>query len=155
MDALQFCPECGAHWKDGITCQENFHQMLAWESNHPQVNYSVHHLTVLSYYLQHPRLYSPQGLAGAEQLLVDFLENGLSPQEVRRRQKNKVASDRRAWKIGGTEGARGSYPHPVHWNMTAADVIAGGEAHYTGNVHAWTQSILDALRASGNLPKAG
>jgi Family of unknown function (DUF5946) len=154
MDSVQFCLECGAPWKDGITCQENFHQMLAWESDNPEMNYDVHHLMVLSYYLQHPSLYSPEGLSGAVQLLVDFLESGLTPQEVRRRKRNLLDSSRRNWKIGSTEALRGAYKNPVRWDMIATDVIAGGVEHYAENVRAWAQSILDVLRASGNLPKA-
>jgi hypothetical protein len=153
MDALQFCPECGAPWRDGMTsCQETMHQLLAWEFENPHMNYDVHHLMVLSFYLQHPSLYSPDGLAGALQLLVDFLESGLPPQEVRKRDKDRLDSRRRSWKIGGKEGSQGTYKNPVHWTMVAADVVAGGANGYEQNVRRWAQSILDALSASANLP---
>jgi len=62
--------------------------MLYWE-NEVLANGEVHHLLVLCYHLQHPRLYSPAGLGYAIQLLRDFLVGGLSPQEVRRESRDR------------------------------------------------------------------
>ena len=72
MDSMPFCSECGAAQTPEATCQDHFHRMLAWEIENPSLG-EVHQLMVLSYYLQHPSLYSPRGLEGAKQLLVDFL----------------------------------------------------------------------------------
>jgi hypothetical protein len=58
------CPECQGVWLAGNTCSVCFNLMLAWEFEHPEAA-SVHHLTVLCYYLQHPSMYSPEGLAHA------------------------------------------------------------------------------------------
>ncbi len=40
---------------------------------------------VLGYHLQHPSLYAPDGLEYSLQLLVGFVERGVSPQQVRER----------------------------------------------------------------------
>jgi hypothetical protein len=116
------CPECGAVWEGGHTCQDDFHQMLFWEAEDLQRR-EVHHLTVLCYHLQHPSLYSPEGLAYLQQLLYEFVQQGVAPQEVRKRNRTQVDSGRRTWKITARPGAQGAYLHPVMWTMTAADVI--------------------------------
>ena len=63
------------------SCVDDFNELLAWEADNPAYAQEVHHLTVLCYHLQRPSLYSPEGLAGAKGLLVDFVEGGLSPLE--------------------------------------------------------------------------
>jgi hypothetical protein len=148
VEPLSHCPECGSAWSNGITCREHFEQMLAWEFEYPEVN-TVHHLTVVCYHLQHPSLYSPEGLRGAIHLLADFLDGGLNPEDVRRRDRQKLASGVRKYKIKGTPASHGVYSSPVHWTLTAADVIAGGPALYDQNVKKWAGAVLDALKASG------
>ena len=77
MVAPQRCPECGASWTNGQTCDDYFHQMLFWEVENPGDGAEVHHLMVLCYHLQHPSLYSPAGLSEARRLLAEFVERGL------------------------------------------------------------------------------
>lgn len=138
------CPECGAPWSGVVTCRDHFYQFLYWENEDPSV-VSVHHLMVLCYHLQHPSLYSPDGLAHARMLLHEFVANGVSPQEMRHRQRAAVDSGQRGWKVKGTPGARGAYDRPIPWTMTAADVAAGGLGSYVENIRAWAQSIYAAL----------
>ncbi len=150
MRATQVCAECGATQVDGKTCEDDFHQMLAWESENPSFGAEVHHLMVLCYHLQHPSLYSPEGLTEAVHLLVEFVERGASPEEIRKRNRRRLDSGKRTWKIKGTPTSYGSYERPVEWPMTAADVIAGGANSYCDNVRAWARSVHEALKASGN-----
>ena len=145
------CPDCGASWMDGITCQDHFHQMSAWELEDPKRLGRVHHLMVLCFHMQHPVLYSPDGLEMAKRLLIDFLVNSISPQEARRRGQAALDSGRRKFKIKGTPVSHGAYLHPVQWTMTAADVTAGGMDRYCENVEAWAQSVLEALGSAGEL----
>lgn len=142
----QRCPDCGAAWVDGLTCTDHFHQMLFWEAETPPLG-EVHHLMVLCYHLQHPALYSPAGLEFSRGLLEDFVVRGVTPAEVRQRDRDTVDSGKRNFKITGRLGAQGSYPQPVPWTMRAADVVAGGAAHYIDNVRAWAQSVHEALTA--------
>ncbi len=146
MPDFQKCPECGARWKEGETCETDFHQMLFWEAEYPTYG-EVHHLTVLCYHLQHPSLYSPDGLKEARRLLAEFVEHGTSPVEVRKNNRDHVDSSKRTWKIKATATAQGSYDQLIHWPLTAADVVAGGSDHYCDNVRAWARSINDTLRA--------
>ena len=147
----EVCAECGARHAEGGSCQEDFYQMLAWEADNPAYGAEVHHLMVLCYHLQHPALYSPEGLDVARQLLIDFLVEGVSTQEARRRNRVAVSSSNRKWKIIGTPERYGTYHGAVPWSITAADVVAGGESNYCDNVRSWAKSVHEALMASGNL----
>jgi hypothetical protein len=146
----ELCPECGAVLASGMSCEASFHQMLYWENEDPRRG-AVHHLVVLGYYLQHPALYSPEGLEYGKQLLVDFLEGGLSHQQVRQRKQAQVDSGLRSWKVQGTPEAHGAYVHPPRWRMTAQDVVMAGAEAYIEQVQAWARLILADLRSSGNL----
>ncbi len=144
------CPECGAAWRDGLTCEAAFHQMLFWENEEPSRG-AVHHLAVLAYHLQHPSLYSPEGLQYGIQLLVEFVDRGVAPEQVRKNNRASVDSSRREWKIRPKPGEEAHYPHPITWRMTAVDVVKTGADHYVDSVRAWAQSVLNDLRSSGNL----
>ena len=144
MERIQTCPECGSKLHHGETCQDYFYQMLFWEAENP--NYGVvHHLMVLCYHLQHPSLYSPEGLRQAITLLSDFLERGLTPEQVRKRSRNTVNSSTRTWKITGTPSSHGAYEHPIAWTMTAVDVIEDGKVNYCDSVRTWARSVLEDL----------
>lgn len=146
----QKCPECGAEWKDSKTCQDDFYQMLFWEAENPAIGV-VHHLMVLCYHLQHPSLYSPEGLIEGKNLLIAFVQDSVSTEEIRRRNKNRVDSGKRDWKIKATAVSKGAYANPVEWVMSAADVIAGGSDSYVENVRKWAQLALETLKASENI----
>lgn len=149
MAKSQKCPECGAIWAGDETCVDHFYLLEAWELENRL--YDVHHLMVLCYYLQHPSLYSPEGLRDAKRLLVMFLEEGASPQQVRQRMHNAVDSSARTYKITGTPESHGEYTHPIQWTMTAADVVVAGIESYYDSVATWADSVLKALRLSQNL----
>lgn len=149
MASVERCTVCGAVWVDALTCEASFHQMLAWELENQL--YDVHHLLVLCYYLQHPHLYSQQALQGAMQLLMQFIEQGFSPQAMRTHIGGAVDSGVRTYKITGAEGAQGSYSVPVVWQMHVTDVARAGLTDYYANVRLWAQLTLKALRTSGNL----
>lgn len=143
------CPECDADWSDGQTCTDCFHLLLGWEHEYQLPD--VHHLLVLCYHLQHPSLYSPTTLAWGKRALARFLEEGVTPQALRREMHPMMDSGKRNFKITGTPESHGAYAHPVVWTMTVHDVVQGGPDHYYANVRAWAESILQSLRASGNL----
>lgn len=144
MDSVQRCPECGAIW-DGKTCQDDFGQMLSWEAENPGLG-EVHHLMVLCYYLQHPSLYSPEGLTGARELLTEFMERGISPSEARKRNRDKVDSGRRQWNIKGTPERHGEYGRFITWELTASDVTAKGVDNYCAMVKNWARSVHAILK---------
>ncbi len=139
------CPECGAILNSDQTCTDFFYQMLFWENDDPSRGV-VHHLLVLCYHLQHPSLYSAEGLANGRQLLADFIERGLKPEEARKRNSTSVDSGKREWTVTARPGNEGAYERPISWTMTAADVVAGGAANYVENVLAWARASHNALR---------
>ena len=139
------CPECGAVHLDDATCETDFHQLLAWESEDPQ-RWEVHHLTVLCYHLQHPSLYSPETLTGGLQLLTDFVEGGVTPGEIRRRNKVKLSSTHRKFKITGTVDRHGAHDRPILWTMRAVDVVAAGPDRYCESVRAWARAMQAVLK---------
>lgn len=144
------CPECGTSWADGTTCEDNFHQLLFWEAERPSLGV-VHHLTVLCYHMQHPSLYSQDGLENAKGLLVSFVVKGLSTETVRKQNGAVVASDKRGWTVTARPDSKGAYAHPVTWTMTARDVVAGGMDNYVENTTRWAGSVLASLQASNNI----
>ena len=149
-DQPAVCPECGAPWPDGRTCDDDFYQMLYWESEHPEI-YAVHHLMVLCFTMQHPSRYSVEGLEAGKELLTEFVANGVLPQEMRRRNAPRVASDRRATPITARPDNQGAYAYPVTWTMTAADVAHADVHAYVENTREWARQTYAALKASGNL----
>ena len=150
MEPNLVCEQCGASLAEGRTCQDDFHQLLFWEAENPEF-WQVHHLTVLCYHLQHPNSYSAEGLAGAKKLLVDFLEEGLTTEDVRKHERHSLDSGNREWRVRGDESSRGKYRNPINWKISVRDVVLGGKQHYPDHVRKWANSILDALRVSGNL----
>jgi len=149
MDTASYadpCPECGA-----VGCEDAFYQLLGWENEAPALGI-VHHLTVLCFYLQHPSRYSPEGLRYGVNLLVDFVERGLSPANARQHNSNGLDSGTRKWKVTARSGAQGAYRAAPRWTVTAPHVLAGSMAGYIEQVNYWARSIVTALRESGNLP---
>lgn len=151
MEIPTHCPACGARWIDSITCESHFHQLLFWEVEDPSRG-SVHHLLVLSYHLQHPHLYSPETLQAGMQMLAQFIEEGVSPKQMRQRLQSSVDSGHRTHPITARPGHTGAYAYPVIWKVTAADVVSAGADAYISSVEGWASSILAVLRESGNLP---
>jgi hypothetical protein len=144
------CPDCGAAWANDQTCHDHFLEMLFWENENPALAI-VHHLMVLCYHLQHPRLYSADGLAYGKHLLIEFLERGTTPAQIRRRYGRQLNSRNRKWKIKGWPEEQGAYDRPVNWTMTAADVVLAGMGRYGDSVRAWARATLIDLKVSGNL----
>jgi len=151
MATTHICPECGAEHAGDLTCHDDFYQLLYWEAEDPPLGV-VHHLMVLCYHLQHPSLYAPEGLANAKGLLVDFLDRGLTPEQVRAKNSPLVDSGKRTFKITATADSRGAYSQPIRWTLTAADVVRAGKDRYVEIVNAWAQSVHASLRAGGELP---
>ena len=144
MDDTIICLECGAAQPHGKICQDDFHQLLYWETEFPEL-WWVHHYMVLCYHLQHPSLYSPEGLKYGRQLLKTFIEDGVSPEEVRKRNRNIVDSGQSNWKIIG-DVVRGSWDCHIIWTMTVADVVGAGIENYCERVEAWAKSVHESLK---------
>jgi len=106
---------------------------------------------LLSYYLQHPSSLSQEWLVGAKQQLIDYLEHGITPQEMRKHIAPQVDSGQRDYKIRATPDSIAHYQYPINWSMTAKDVVDKGIDQYYVSIVAWAKSILDDLRQTKNL----
>lgn len=137
------CPACGAA---GDNCETDFHQTLFWENEYPDLTLDVHHLLVLCYHLQHPHLYSVEGLENALGLLKNFVVDGLSPQAVRKLNAPKVDSGKRKFTVTARPDSIGSYPKQPLWTIYLTDVVAGGVEDYRANIKKWAESIYEAIR---------
>lgn len=147
------CHECQTITINPHTCLDYFHTMGFWELDHQL--FDVHHLMVLSYHLQHPHQMSPEWLQGAQWQLVQFLEQDVSPQEMRQKMAKHVDSGKREYTMTAGPDSHAEYHYPIVWTMTAKDVVDAGIEPYYESVEKWARSILKSLRESGNLsPKS-
>jgi uncharacterized protein DUF5946 len=147
----KICSKCGAPLERGKECIEYFNQMLAWDFADFKVAGRIHHLTVLCYYLQHPKKYSREGLKESLKMLQDIVESKLSVEELYKKQSNVFSSEKRDWHVEGTEENHGEYSRNIKWSMTAADIIKSGVTTYPKRVEEWSKAIYEELRKSGDI----
>ncbi|MES2225772.1 MAG: DUF5946 family protein [Patescibacteria group bacterium] len=145
------CSECGSSLRGVAACREYLNEMIRWDFEDFTGVGKVHHLTVLSYNLQHPSLYSSKGLEDAKSSLPEFLANPESFKAHDERNRNRLSSDVRDWKITGTPDDHGSYATAPIWKIAAADIVREGLPDYVENVKKWALSVLHSLEESDNL----
>ena len=145
------CPECGSLLENVTECREYLNEMVKWDFEDFTGVGRVHHLTVLSYNLQHPSVYSPKGLEDAKGSLKEFLANPESFKEHDARNRRTLSSDARDWKITGTLEDHAKYSMMPQWTITASDVVKGGLPNYVENVKKWAESVRESLAVSSNL----
>jgi hypothetical protein len=71
------------------------------------------------------------------------VEQGVSPQEVRRRSRRALDSGTRTWKV---TGAPASYAVQPRWTMTVVEAGTGDKAGHCARVEAWARSVHAALQ---------
>ena len=147
----KICNECGGLIVDVDVCRDYLNKMIVWDFEDFSGVGQIHHLTVLCYQLQHPSSYSQRGLEDAKSFLVEFVDKNVSFEEHDKRNREKLSSAVRNWKITGTHEDHGKYKSVVDWKITAGDVVQAGLSEYVENVKKWSRSILNTLRESGNL----
>lgn len=145
------CPECDAPLEHVTACREYLNEMIKWDFEDFTGVGKIHHLTVLSYNLQHPSVYSQKGLADAKESLKEFIQDPESFAAHDERNRKNLGSDVRDWKIAGTAEDSGKYRTAPTWTMRASDVIRAGLPEYVENVKKWSTSVFESLQASGNL----
>src|SRR4030065_2973355 len=91
------CSQCGAIYTTAETCKNRFNTSQLIESEQPAY-YTVHHLSVPCYMLQH-NLYSLQGWMVAKELLDQFINHGLTPQTARKQHRDRSDNANRKWSI--------------------------------------------------------
>lgn len=138
------CPECGAAWVEGASCEEIFHACLAMEFTDPAYG-AVHNLTVPAYYLQHPSLLSHKGWQEMQATLAGFLIAGVSVGEMRRRAAERLDSGERdfSFRKGEPKDLTG-----IVWSQTIADIRLDDAKSYRAGIRGWAQAVLDDLHSA-------
>lgn len=138
------CAECGAPWTAEDNCEEQFHRFLVLEFTDPDYG-AVHHLTVAAYMLQHPSRLSLKGWQAIRELLGQFVEDGVSPAEVRTRRQKSVDNRHRLWSF--KKGPRLQLPSAFAWTQTILSIDDATAAQYRENIEQWArQTLADVAR---------
>lgn len=141
------CPECGAAWPEGQTCQGLFDEFLVWEFQDPEYG-AVHFLTVAVFMTQHGR-YTDEAQAWIKQKLRENLEEGQPFEQIRRAANREASQANRTWKVVRPPGA--PPPPRIAWAMTIVDVARQHElsafdaAAYRAAVMEWARTTLRQL----------
>lgn len=138
----QKCSQCGAEYPSGGACRDRFDLCLVKEFESPTTFGAVHHLTVTCYMLQH-NAYSRQVWLEARKMLAQFIQEGVTPAEMRNRIRSKFDSAKRAkrpWRV--TKGAKLAEFDSIVWSRTIADVRLDDAGTYCSDVKLWAISVL-------------
>jgi hypothetical protein len=151
--AMAVCPECGAPQLPGAECRTCFDALLAFEAERAEVFAAVHHLTVATYFLQHPTGYSAEARASWAALLDDALAGRVRVGDLRRRQGRQFAGARRVREPGAPMPA----DWPRRWPMTVRDVFDPREplpapAAYIARAKEWASATSATLAARAAMP---
>lgn len=135
----QKCPQCGGDLPSEETCRHRFVRCMALEYENPATYGAVHHLTVICYMLQHNG-YSRDGWLEARDMLARFIQDGVTPTEVKQQNRYKFNSGHRTWSI--TKGERLSDVDGLLWTRTIADVGLDDPEVYCADVILWARGVL-------------
>lgn len=137
------CPQCGAAWDSGLTCQDIFDDFLVHDYTDPGYG-AVHALTVACYMVQHGQ-YSDEGLRWIARQLRAILEEGMSADELREVATHDVQPGR-TWKVN--RGPDDPGLPPIRWSMTIVDVFARvrDADSYRAAIRAWARVTLDEMQ---------
>ncbi len=136
---MNTCPQCGAALDPGETCRERFDALQLLELASPAY-YAAHHLSVPTWMLQHNE-YSRRGWLEVRRLLAEFVHEGVTPEEARRRARGASSGSRKGWSI--TRGPKLAEVEGVEWTRTVADVRSDSAEHYVEDVRRWAESVLE------------
>jgi hypothetical protein len=139
------CDQCGAARVRDSDCIACFHALLAFENERPAAFEAVHHLTVATYYLQHPRAYTADALTFWRDAIRASLEESTSSDEIRRRASLRFEGTTRVREPTAVPPVW----WPSEWPITVQSVLQPGEdievAEYVERARGWARETLDAL----------
>lgn len=133
------CSQCGASFAAGETCLDLFNTTQIKEVENPNSYYTVHHLSVPSYMLQH-NAYSRAGWLAVRRLLHQFIYEGMTPEEALHWNRRTMDSGQRTWSL--TRGAKLTQVGDIVWSRTIADVRIDTAEHYCTDVREWAIAVL-------------
>jgi hypothetical protein len=132
------CPECGAPPRRGLTCRQQWDELLALEFSDPRAA-PVHLLTVACYQLQHPRTF-PLNAAARQQLrelLEDVVIRGRPVAAVRDAMQRRFDGPTRVEVQGDDQHA----PPQGVWTMTVRQVGDADPDAHVASVRRWAESV--------------
>jgi len=101
-------------------------------------------LTVACFMIQHGR-YSDEALAWIEQKLRAYLQDGITPEQIRRQAARETGQSVRTWKVTRQPGVQ---PLPrIPWSMTISDVASQYQDvnSYRDLVTQWARTTLQEM----------
>lgn len=141
----QSCRQCGAVYDDGADCESSFHALLAYENERPAAFGAVHHLTVATYYLQHPAGYTHEALAHWREIVSLALDGRASIRELRELSGRRFEGSKRVREAGAS--APGWWP--AKWPLAIQSVFTPGidvdVDSYVDRAREWAQATLRTL----------
>ena len=144
------CAQCGAEYDAGLDCEACFHALLAFENETPPAFGAVHHLTVIAYYLQHPKGYTTETLSAWREFLDMSLSGKASPNQLRQRARDKFEGSKRV----RDDNATAPLGWPTRWPMTVQEVLRPEEPigvdEYVSRARAWAEGVNRHLRDTPN-----
>lgn len=130
------CPECGALWPEGFSCEQAFHALLAQEWQDPDLQ-AEHFFLVACYNLQHPASFTDEALKNLQQGLFARLETGLSILDLRKRAEARFNGSNRVKKPEAERQVQ-----LRRWTFTLVDVYAEGALEGAAErVRDWANAI--------------
>lgn len=147
-EMVQKCPLCGAEFQSSEQCRDRFDLCLAMEFENPTTFGAVHHLTVACYMLQH-NAYSRDGWLEVRKMLAQFIQEGVTPAEMRRQKRARLDSGKRTWSV--TKGAKLSEFDSIAWSRTIAGVRLDNPDIYCEDVKEWAKSVLEDTASISSL----
>lgn len=133
------CPQCGAIYPSGETCQMRFEVCLALEYENPAAYGAVHLLTVACYMLQH-NLYSRRGWLETRHMVAQAIRLGTTSAEIRAEYQRKLDSGQRTWSV--TKGEKLTEFDAIQWSFTIADLRLDSPERYVADVKRWAECLL-------------
>ncbi len=137
---VTICPSCGAIYRNDLTCQSLFDEFLALEFSNPRY-WEVHFLTVACFMIQHGE-YSQPALVWIEKQLRDFLEAGVSTEQIRGQAAQETSPTERKWHV--TRRPEDPPQPKIAWSMTIQDVSSDyrDAESYCRLVKQWARTTL-------------
>jgi len=143
----QSCNDCHAVYDNGADCESCFHALLAYENERPAAFGAVHHITVATYYLQHPAGYTREALDHWREVIGRAL-GGATIRELREFSGKAFEGSKRVREPGA------SPPDwwPSRWPLTVQSVFVPNTTpevdDYVDRAREWARSMIRALDAA-------
>jgi hypothetical protein len=131
------CPECGG--PDNL-CQTRFDEFLILEFTDTDYG-AVHHLTVVTYMLQHSSKLTREGWLYERELLREFIVENKPPALIRKQIRDEVDNGKRKFNFKSKDGV--PVINKTIWTKTIVDVRAENADVYCEDVTAWARSVLE------------